>query len=178
MADSNISVKIITALNQIFEAELKTAYPVSDKLRLRRLDYAPLQDDPTKVAPYLVHGPVIDLGEMPNEDLTEVGGSTAWFLPWRATCGIPRQSNKLAAYSAIGTLASRVKHCVLKHHDLGNILASGPLISDDGLQVIDGSNPLTMWLGTRQRIYGGQNEFYGEALMYWTYVYRDHMQVV
>lgn len=173
MADSNIEYKIVLALQQIFKDELQTPYPLSDKLRLKRLDYAPLQDDPTKVAPYLVHGPAIDLGEQPNEEQSEIGNSTAWYLPWRATCGIPRQAKKEDAYKMIGTLTSRVKHSVIRHHNLANILAAGPLVSDDGLQKVEGTNPLLMWLGTKRRIYGGQGEFYGEGLMYWIYVYRD-----
>jgi hypothetical protein len=31
--------------------------------------------------------------------------------------------------------------------------------------------PTKQWLGTRKRIYGGDTEFYGEAIMFWSYNY-------
>jgi hypothetical protein len=168
---SNIEAQILTALKTIFAAELQAAFPLSDPLRIKLLKSAPLQADPTTVAPYLIYGPAFEIGRTRSKkDVVEIGGGILWDVPFRATCGTPKASNQDTAYSQIEELAQRVENTLLAHFDLFGVLAPNQqLQSQDGSAFIDAMDPSTFWIGTR--IYGGDTEWYGESLMYFCYSY-------
>ncbi len=161
----------MAALKQIFTANLITAIPVSDRLRLKILKPHPLQADPTTSAPYLTYAPAYEIGRQKSDrDLVEIGGGVLWSTPFRATCGTPRDTTQDAAYADIEELAQRVENVILANYNLSGILVSGQdLKSDDGSANVQANSPDEVWLGTRTRIYGGESEWYGEALMHFAY---------
>lgn len=175
IVDGDIETSILNALQTIFQSDLITTIPTSDSLRLNRLDLAPLQDDPTQVAPYLVYAPAYKIGRMPldvDDDGWEIDGPQSWITFMTAMAGTPKQTTKLAAYSYINELTRRVERSVVRHYDLSNILAPGMLYSGDRTEWIDSMRPDRMWVRTLRRAYGGDNEFYGAGLMIWGYRFK------
>lgn len=172
-AEGDIETVIQAALALVLQDELITSVPASDKLRLKTLTALPLQKDPTTSAPYLAYGPAWEIGStLSDADVVEIGGGLLYETSWKCVCGIPRQRTREAAYSSIANLINRVQRVVVRRHpSLSGILAPGRLTAADGTQYLDGQDPSSMWLGTRRRIYGGDTEFYGEALMFWRYRY-------
>lgn len=168
--DGDIEGSIMDALNNLFSTNLMTARPSTDSLKLKKLVEAPLQDDPTAVAPYLTYAPAYQIGRMPDrEDGWDIGGPQLWRTFFMAQCGTPRNTTRLGAYKAINELSRRVEREVVRHYDLSNVLANGVLYSPDRTEWIGAMRPDEMWVRTLRRVFGGDQEFYGTALMIWSY---------
>lgn len=176
MADGDIEGAIMDALKTIFTNELITAYALTDRYRLHTLTEFPLQDDPTQVAPYVAYAVAYEIGRMPANisGAMEIGAGPLWRTYFKAVCGTPYASTKIQAYKDINELSRRIERSVMKHFDLSNVSSptSGLLFSGDGSEYVDAMNPLTMWVRTLRRAYGGDGTFYGEALMFWSYNFR------
>jgi hypothetical protein len=172
LTEGDIETPILTALGTVFKAELQTNIGSADVLKLRRLDQAPLQDDPTKTAPYLVYSTMPGAWEaMSDLDIAEIGGGVLYEIRMAATCGTPRTTSKPDANQAINTLADRITGVLTKHYDLSGILSGGVLASSDGTKFIDAMSPQMLELGIQRRTYGGGAEWYGEAMFMWKYNY-------
>lgn len=177
LIDGDIEGSILDALQAIFQQYMQTPTPdglvdPADPLKLKKLIEAPLQDDPTQVAPYLVYAPAYEIGRMPHPDMPwEIGGPQAWITFFKAICGTPRRNTRDLAYKAINELSRRVERVVMQHYDLANILAPGALYSPDKSEWVDAVRPGNNWVRTLRRVYGGDNEFYGTALMIWNYTF-------
>lgn len=173
LPDGDIESAIIDALKQTLNTDLVTNIDQSDPLRLKRLDLAPLQDDPTQVAPYVVFSPSYQLGRRTvDQGGWEIGGMQLWRTFFMAMCGTPRKGTKDLAYKAINELSRRVEVSLYNHWDLSNILAPGRLNSPDKSEWIDAIRPEYSWVQTARRVYGGDQEFYGSALLVWNYTFR------
>lgn len=165
------------ALKSIFQQHLQLTPPdglvdPADALKLKTLIEAPLQNDPTQVAPYLIYAPAYEIGRMPYPDGGwEIGGEQLWITFFKAICGTPRRNNRPLAYKAINELSRRVERTVMQHYDLSNVLAPGLLYSADKSEWVDAVKPGTNWVRTLRRVYGGGNTFYGTALMVWNYTF-------
>jgi hypothetical protein len=171
--DGTIDSAIMDALNSIFTSELQVNVQAGDLLKLRKLTEFPLQDDPTKSAPYVVYAPVPDIGRQPVPSVeAEIGAGPLWVTYYKAVAGTPQRSTKATAYQAIDELSRRVERTIMRHYDLSNVLAPGTLYSADKSEFIDAQNPLYFYKGTYRRTFGGGNTFFGEALFIWTYRFR------
>ncbi len=173
-AANDIETQILLALQQIYLTELQTN--ITDGLKLNTLIQLPLQADPTRAAPYLVYGPATELGRAPITDPEmggmEIGSGPLWCTFFKAVCGTPRMTVRGDAYDAINELSRRVETTTMGHYDLSNILAPGGLFSADGSEWISSMNPIKMWARTSRRIFGGSNQFYGQAMMFFAYNFR------
>lgn len=169
----DIETVIMAALKELFQTTLIDNQ--TDGLQVKKLIEMPLQDDPTRVAPYVVYGPSPQIGRMLIDDASEGGaeiGSTApqlWETFFTAQCGTPRLGTRADGYSAINELSRRVERAVITHFNLAGVLKPGLLYSDDYSEWVDAMNPHEMWKRTIRRVYGGGNEYYGRALMIWSY---------
>lgn len=172
-SQSDIEGSILAALLQVFQNELQT--PVTDSLKLKYLGLNPFQNDPIANAPYLTFGPAYEIGRKPITKMEmggmSIGGPSLWSTAIKATVGTPQANDRATAYGLINELSHRVEETVMKHFDLSNILAAGTLYSPDRDEWIDAMNPQLMWKGTSRRIYGGDNQFYGQAIMVWAYTF-------
>lgn len=172
MIPPDIEEKINTALLSVFTQELILP---NDLLSLRTLKQAPLQDDPTSSAPYLVYEKDPEKGSrrMKGEEeaeygSAEIGGPLRYMLFYRATCGTPLTTNQVDAQASINNLVSRIMNVIARHFDLAGINTLGSLFSEDMSRLIDGSN---MYLidDARTRVYGGESTWYGEGHIQWHY---------
>lgn len=171
--DGDIEGAIIDALNTVFTHEMIDGVPANDPLKLNRLIEIPLQDDPTRVAPYLVYGPAYELGRLiTGETGFEIGAGPLWRTYFKAIVGTPQQNTRNAAYKAINELTRRAERAIFKHYDLSNVSAPGILFSEDGSEFIDAMNPERMYTRTLRRIYGGSGTFFGEGMLIWSYTFR------
>lgn len=175
-AEGDIEGAILTAYDTLIPQKLTTAYPTTDKLRIKTYTQAPLQADPIASAPYLVIAPAYEIGRMPVEDPYlggfELGAPELWRTYFKGVCGTPRMPTKIQAYQAINELSRRVERTIIQNLELANITNTGPLRSGDGSEWIDSMIPQRMWTRTVRRIYGGDGQFYGQALMIWNYNFR------
>lgn len=169
---NDIEDAINAALLQLFGTELRDNIP-NDTLKLKRLTLAPLQDDPTKVAPYLVFAPAVEIGRQPMHGYGgwEIGGGQLWMTFYTCVVGTPRASSRGDAYAMINELSRRVEKTVIKHYDLSNVVAPGTLYSADQSEWVDAVDPEHMWARTVRKIRGGDTEFYGQAMMIWSYTF-------
>ena len=175
MFPPDIEQSIFSTLNAMFTQTLQTNV-LGDFLALRTLKKAPLQDDPTLTAPYLVYqkDPEMGIKTIRGEDeriygSAEIGGPLRYLLYMDATCGTPLTTTREEADNNINNLASRVMNALATYFDLsgftGNVLES-----PDMSRLIEGANPLLMFYKEcRTRIYGGESTWYGEARIYWRY---------
>jgi hypothetical protein len=166
MANRAIEQQIRLALTQIFTNELVIP---GDPLSLKTIRVWPLQDDPTLVAPYVCFGPHPQLGRVPDEEIQEIGGATYFWTVFRLIAGTPLGISREIAWDNIEDLSTRLENVIQEHYNLANVLAPGALIAASGLEAITIQDPITMMLGSASRIYGGDNQFYGETKMIWRY---------
>ncbi len=170
----DIEESILTALQTIFTTELMGLS--GDSLSLNVLKEAPLQDDPTQVAPYLVYSPDRAKGFriMTREECTlygdsEIGGPLRVLRFFTATCGVPFYSTRNATYAAINNLTWRVYRVLIKYFDLAGVNSYGPLMSPDQTEVIEGANPYHMFEGASTTLEGGEQTWFGTGHLAWKY---------
>lgn len=171
---------ILRALQIVFTTELIEKMG-RDPLQLRVLRQAPLQDDPTLSAPYLVYAPDEreEKGTMrikPGSELdteygsAEIGGPLRYIQYYTATCGTPLKTAREDARAAIANLTARVVLVLQNFFELTGVLGPGVLTSPDQMVRLEGNHPYLVDR-TTTRIYGGESTFYGEGKVYWHYVY-------
>jgi len=175
-SEGDVEGAIMQALAVLIPQQLQTSIPVSDKLRLKTAVEAPLQADPIASAPYIVWAPAYEIGRMPVDDVSlggfELGAPQLWRSYFKAVAGTPRQSTKIMAYRAINELSRRFERTIISNFELAGVLSPGRLGSADGSEWIDSMIPQKMWTRTLRRVYGGDGQFYGQALMIWNYNFR------
>jgi hypothetical protein len=175
MFPPDIEQNVFSTLNAMFVQTLQTNV-VGDFLALRTLKKAPLQDDPTLTAPYLVYqkDPEMGIKIMSSEECAiygsaEIGGPQRYLLYLNATCGTPLTTNREEADNNINNLTSRVMNVLAEYFDLSGFTRDA-LQSPDLSRVIEGANSYYMFYKeNRTRIYGGESTWYGEAHIYWRY---------
>ncbi len=170
----DIEESIMSALGTIFANELTGLS--GDSLSLTTLKQAPLQDDPTQVAPYLVYSPDREKGFriMTTEECkiygdSEIGGPLRCLRFFTATCGVPFYPTRAATYAAINNLTWRVYRVLIKYFDLAGVNSYGPLMSPDSTEVIEGANPYSMFEGARTTLEGGEQTWFGTGFVSWKY---------
>lgn len=170
----DIEEQVLLALQTIFQQELQTKV-AGDPLALKTLKPAPLQDDPTLAAPYLVYGPDFEKGERPvtreeerEYGCLEIGGPLRFLRFYTATCGTPIVTTREVCYAQINNLKTRVMQVLLRYQDLSGVLEVGPLESQDRSRRIEGQNPLLIDC-SRTRIKGGEQTWFGEGTISWHY---------
>jgi hypothetical protein len=169
MIPPDIEETINSTLLSLFQQELITNVS-TDTLALRTLKLAPLQDDPTTTAPYLVFEKdpnkgvrKMDKGEEEREyGCAEIGGPLRYLLFYEATCGTPLATTRDDAQAAINNLVSRIMNVIARHYDLSG------LRSQDAARLVEGANAYLIDNATT-RIYGGESTWYGEGKIYWHY---------
>lgn len=170
-AQTSLTPLILDALQALYTTELITN--VTDDLRLVTLKPAPLQDDPTRVAPFLVYAPAPELGRQPVTNPEQggfgIGAHELWRVHFKGLCGTPQVGSREEAYAAIEELASRVEVATLKHYALNDVLAPGQLASADGSQWIDAANPAHTWTRSVPLIFGGGTQWFGRCVLVWNY---------
>lgn len=172
----DIEEQILAALQVIFQKELQVQAPPGDRLALKTLKPAPLQDDPTLAAPYLVYSPDFEKGERlvkhgqeeREYGCIEIGGPLRFVRYYTATCGTPIVTSREQCYADINNLKTRVMEVLLLYQDLAGVLSVGPLKSQDGSKVIEGQNPLLIDC-SKTRIKGGEQTWFGEGTIEWHY---------
>ena len=149
----DIVTAIIDELVTIYTAQMLTG--ISDNLKLQLVEMAPLQEDVTAVAPYVVIGLKQDKGRIldPMHD-NEVGMGLKWMNFFEIGGRIPAYTTKTEAYAAIGKLNSRAVKVIADYYSLNGIT------SDDGEAVFGATTELIDRNITR--VYGGDNEWYGQ----------------
>lgn len=172
MIPPDIEEQIHTALLSVFQTELQQ---ISDALALHTLKIAPLQDDPTTAAPYLVFEKDPDKGvrRMTREEGVEygdveIGGPLRYLLFYRATIGTPLTANQQLAQASINNLVSRAMNVLARHYDLSGIVLPGGLFSSDVSRLVEGANQYLID-DAQTRIYGGETTWYGEGHIQWHY---------
>lgn len=172
----DIEENILTALTQVFTTEMVTTVVPGDVLSLKTLQPAPLQLDPTLVAPYLVYGPCPDKGHSLVESGeqtkqygdVEIGGPIKFVRYYTATCGTPIVTTRESCYAQINNLATRVVSTLIKYFDLAGVLMIGPMQSQDGSKIIEGANPLLID-EVLTSLEGGEQTWFGKGLITWHY---------
>lgn len=167
MLTSAIEIQILTALTQVFTAELQTA--ITDSLAMQTIRPWPLQDDPTQVAPYITFGPHPKIGWLTGKDVT-IGGPIPYWTYWQAVMGTPQSADRVTAYNNIFELTRRVEQVLQRHYDLANVLTNGPLKSAGGNETLTGQSPV-LEVAMHANIFGGDAQFYGTSKLIWRYRY-------
>lgn len=173
----DLEEQILAALESIFIDALVSQVDPADPLRLNVLRVAPLQDDPTTTAPYLTYGQDEEKGIvlMPKKmrqyygDI-EIGGPTRYLYYYTATCGTPFQPTRETCLAQINNLANRVAAILLDHYDLSNVLPDrNQLTSADGVRRLEGANKYMMIDSINPALEGGENSWFGKAVLSWHY---------
>lgn len=178
MVPPDIEESVLSALNIIFAYELQTVLgQTNDGVTLKTLKQAPLQDDPTspQVAPYVIYQ--IDTQRkarrMTHEEQQEyggpeIGGPLRYMLFCYAECGIPFQTTREGASSAINRLMGYLMETLVKYYDLSGVNTLGSQKSPDMSQIIEGAN---MYLIDEKltHIAGGETTWYGHGQLWWHY---------
>lgn len=157
----DITLAVCDALITVLTRELQTEIATSDPLRARRVEKYPLQDDPTTQAPYIIVAPDVERGQIPDPEMPpEIGGGTWWVDFYQVEGRIPKQVSKNAAYTAIGTFRDRILRALITYGNLDGVT------TDDSKWYIwkSGAGPDGPIARSRVRVFGGDREFYGEAL--------------
>jgi hypothetical protein len=170
----DIDEQIQKALQYIFNLELITN--TTDILELKTLKVAPLQDDPTLVAPYLTYGPdfekgmeLVTSGRFEREyGSAEIGGPQRFVHYWTATVGTPFTSTRETCLAQIANLTTRVSRVLIHYYDLSNTIMAGMLMSADQSVRIEGANPLLIDK-IRKRLEGGEQTWFGQGIVEWHY---------
>lgn len=171
----DIEENILTALGLVFKQELITNVAAADTLRLNRLQVAPLQDDPTLVAPYLVYGPDPEKGfrlttreEEHEYGCSEIGGPVRFLRFYTALCGTPITGTREQALGAINNLMTRVVGSLMMYFDLAGVIAVGPLMSADESHIIEGANQRLIDRVTTT-LEGGEQTWFTRGTVQWHY---------
>lgn len=156
---------IVDRLIEVFLLELQTNVALDDPLRLLRCEEAPLQDDPTTEAPFVLVMADPEMGSIPDPDVPyESGGGPKWVNFVRVVGRTPATETKTEARYLIGSLKRRLIIALWKHWNLTD------LVCDSGEEVYFLS-PIHNIGRAVSRIMGGDGEWYGEVrvlLMYHT----------
>ena len=146
---------------EAFTDELQTQVSADDPLRLQLAARAPLQDDPTVVAPFVIVGLDYERGRIPDPvHEPEIGSGPKWLSFFRVLGRVAPQDSKEAAYLAAASLNSRAIGALLRRHrDLESLRAN------DGEYVFDCCYP-DLILKNVVRPFGGENEWFGEFQIY------------
>lgn len=176
LTSPDIEEQILKALGIMFKTALVTNILVADPLRLNVLKVAPLQDDPTQTAPYLVYGldELKGIILMPHELVKqygdiEIGGPIRYLYHYTATCGTPFQSTREACLAQINNLANRVVRTLIDHFALSDIIPGvSEMMSADGGIRLEGANKMLVdtILPTLE---GGEQTWFGKAVISWHY---------
>jgi hypothetical protein len=152
---------VLDYLVTAFTQEMRTTIATSDPLRLQLIGRAPLQDDPTDVAPFVLVGLDYERGRIPDPfHEPEIGSGPAWLNFFRILGRVVPQESKETAYTATAALNSRAIATILKHHrDLES------LVAEDGERVFDCCYP-DLITNNIVRPFGGENEWFGEFQIY------------
>lgn len=184
MFPPDIEQTIFATLQAMFTYTLQTSIP-HDFLTLRTLKKAPLQDDPTLTAPYLVYqkdpemGIKIIMGEEAKiYGSAEIGGPQRYLLYMNATCGTPLTTTREEADNNINNLTTRVMNVLAQYFDLSGFTQDA-VESPDLSRILEGANSYYMFYKEcRTRIYGGESTWYGEGHVYWRYPVSWYVQSV
>ncbi len=177
---NDIDEKILDAIYQIFFVNLQQQPGLSnDPLALQVLRQAPLQDDPTLTAPYVVYNNDIDpkgqsirlltRGEEEEEyGAPEIGGPLRYLYGYGCQFGTPERQTREQARADGAALMSRITSTLIHYADLSDVLSPGMLTSDDGTKWIEGQN-FRLVRGAGYSIFGGDTTFYGKGRAFWVY---------
>lgn len=174
MLPPDIEESILSTLQTMFTQEMQTKV-TGDDLALKVCKQAPLQDDPTAVAPYLVYekDPEQGVQHMKHQDIhiygdAEIGGPLRYLVYFRAICGTPLATTREQAQKDINNVMSRAMNALAYYFDLSGL--AGSVTSPDLSRVIEGANQYYMFTQEqRTRIYGGESTWYGEGHLFWRY---------
>ncbi len=171
----DIEETILTALGLVFKQELVTNLQAGDILSLKTLKVAPLQDDPTLVAPYLVYAPdpdngyrLMDASEEAIYGCAEIGGPVRFLRFYRALCGTPIVGTREQALGAINNLTTRIVGTLMQYFDLAGVVAVGPLVSADKSHIIEGANSRLID-GVTTKLEGGEQTWFTKGTVMWHY---------
>lgn len=171
----DIEETILVALGLVFKQELITKTAPGDILSLKTLKVAPLQDDPTLVAPYLVYAPDPDKGYrlMSHEEehiygCAEIGGPIRFLRFYKALCGTPIVGTRESALGAINNLTTRIVGTLMQYFDLAGVVAVGPLMSADNSHLIEGANQRLVD-GVTTKLEGGEQTWFTKGTVCWHY---------
>jgi hypothetical protein len=176
----DIDEKILDCLNQIFAIDLQQQPALTnDPLTLLTLKQAPLQDDPTLMAPYVVYnnnlddqGQCIRLVKHGDEEniygSAEIGGPIRYLYCYGCLFGTPEKQTRDQARADGAALMNRIIKTLIANANLSNILSPGLLTSDDQSKFIEGQNNRLV-TGAGYSIFGGESTFYGRGKVYWQY---------
>ena len=139
----------------LYTAQMQTDIATNDINRLKLIRKAPLQDDPTKVAPFVVVGMDTDRGRVMDPiHPREIGGGIRWCNFFKIVGRTPVHRTRDTAYENIGIVNDRALRVVLKNWDLSGLTADNGEIVTHSTPNLIGQNVF--------KIYGGDNEWYGE----------------
>lgn len=149
----DIITTVMDQLVTLYTTEMQT--DVSDALKLTLIEKAPLQDDVTLVAPFVIVAFDFDKGRMLDTyHEPEISGGLNWINHFIVVGRIPIYDSKTAAYAAIGELNEKALRVLIHHYNLDGVVAdNGESVCYSGLNLIDVN---------RIRTFGGENEWYGE----------------
>jgi len=175
MLPPDIEESILSTLQILFTQQLIT-HVSGDVLALKVLKQAPLQDDPTAVAPYFVYEKNPDKGtqrithhEEHIYGSAEIGGPIRALISFHGICGTPLATTKEQAQRDINNLMSRIMNALTTYFDLSGVVGHG-LTSPDMSRIIEGANQFYMFdEDIKTRVYGGESTWYGEGQIYWRY---------
>jgi len=152
---------VLDYLVETFTEDLRVNVPDNDPLQLQIAGRAPLQDDPTVVAPFVIVGLDYERGRIPDPlHEPEMGSGPKWLNFFRILGRVAPQDSKESAYLAAAQLNSRAIGMLLRHH---RHLES--LKADDGERIFDCCYP-DLILKNVVRPFGGENEWFGEFQIY------------
>lgn len=173
--DPDIEVNILTALGLVFKQEMITAVAPGDTLSLKTLKVAPLQDDPTLAAPYLVYAPDPDKGfrlmdhhEEVIYGCAEIGGPVRYLHFYQARVGVPIVGTREVALGTINNLITRVVGTLMMYFDLSGVIAVGPMMSADSSKLIEGANQRLVDMA-KTHLEGGEQTWFAYGLVGWHY---------
>jgi hypothetical protein len=176
----DIDEKILDAIGAIFEINLQQQQLiVGDPLALITLLQAPLQDDPTLTAPYVVYsndqdskGQSIRLPKHGHEQAeygsAEIGGPIRYLYCYTCQFGTPERQTRAQARSDAACLMNRIVKTIITYAMLSNVLSPGNLTSEDGTKYIEGQNNRLV-SGAGYSIFGGEATFFGKGRVCWLY---------
>lgn len=174
----DIDEKILSAIGIIFQRELQTN--VSDALALKTLKQAPLQDDPTLVAPFVCYsneggteGQSMRLVAHGHETAEygdiEIGGPIRYLYCYSCSFGTPLATTREQVRADAATLMTRIVRALIKYSDLSGVLVEGQdMASDDYGQRIEGQN-IRLVTNAGYDLFGGETTFYGKGKVCWRY---------
>jgi hypothetical protein len=160
---------ILHGLQAGYTTALQTNAPAGDPLAPKTIKISPLQDDPTSphVAPYVIFRPDPDRGGIPDPRMTPEMGYSWWIYYFQTAVGTPRATNRLDAYSHLGELLRRIQQYLNQDPTLGGLQA-------DEFELTGGQYADRV-IAVRSRIYGGETEWYGQAIVDHFFLMEQHI---